>query len=480
MNTAEWIEQARQELLAMNIAELQQSGILPDDGKKFFPVIGYPPLTMFRDMNEGPVFEGFQNRSPSPLSAYVHIPFCPTRCTFCHWITKTRSKHDEVDVYIDHLEREMELFKSKMGLQRIPIKSVLFGGGTPTYPDARQLERLMQAFHRHFDLSECTQFSVEAEPTTLLDDEGWARLQVLKDYGVDRISLGVQSFDDDVLKYMARAHDSTQAFQAIELIRKAGIPVVFIDLIYGYPDQHVDDWARNMLQAVNHDIDGYQLYRLRIKQHGDRQGSIIKHFNNHPERFADVDDILLMKNLGILISEQHGYGEHQTRIFSKKVENISHYLRDWCCGLHDVSGVGVSSWTNLRGVFAQNIGDHDLANYYAYIDRGQVAIDRGKVRTTDDELRRCFILPLKNTQVDKSFYRQRTGVHAEQVFAKELTHLKQLDLIEETEQYIRMTKRGRFFADEVSTQFFNPLYMPFTEVKKITDADKTLSAQSTV
>ncbi len=466
MNVKNWIERAQQEMREIGIDKIRDSGILPERGAKFFPVIGYPPLTMFSDMDQGPLFEDLSSRKERPLLGYAHIPFCPSRCTFCHWITKTKSKSEEVDVYLDYLEREMILYKQNMGVDAIPVQSVLIGGGTPTYPSPKQMERFMKMYTTHYDLSECTQFSVEAEPGTLLGKEGLEKLHIMKDYGVDRISLGVQSFDDDILRYMGRVHTHADTLESIRNMRTAGIENVFIDLIYGYPNQDVEMWARHMLEAVTLDIEGYQLYRLRIKQHGDRQGNIIVQARKNPERFPDTDDVLLMKYLGIMISEENGFHEYQTRCFAKKPEYISHYLRDWAADLADVAGVGVSAWSTLRGVFAINIGDANLQNYYDLIDQGKVAINRGKARTNDDELRRSFILPLKNMRVDKQQFYERTGKTIDDAFINEVTWLKQLGLLEENDQYVSLTKLGKYFADEVATQFFNPDYMPFDDVMR--------------
>ncbi|MDH5729456.1 MAG: coproporphyrinogen III oxidase family protein [Gammaproteobacteria bacterium] len=458
------IAKARAELAAMDIEGVRASGILPASGSKFFPVIGYPPLTMFSDMDQQAIFQNFDSRPARKTIAYIHIPFCPSRCTFCHWITKTKSKSEEVDVYLDYLEKEMILYKTNMGMEKIPAHSVLIGGGTPTYLNVEQTLRFMQMIHRHYDLSVCTQFSVEAEPRTLLGDDGFEKLRIMQDHGVHRISMGVQSFDDDILAYMGRVHTHQDTLDAITQMRRAKIENIFIDLIYAYPNQSVEMWTRNMLQAVELDIEGYQLYRLRVKQHGDRQGNIITQFNKKPDVFPDADTIQLMKHLGIMISEDHGFHEYQTRIFAKKENDISHYLRDWCCGLTDVVGVGVSSWSNLRGVFTLNVGDTSLQTYYDLIDQGKVAINRGKIRTNDDELRRNFILPLKNMKVDKSYYKLLTGITVDEVFGAEIEWLATIGVIEQNNDYVWLSKLGRFFADEVTTQFFNHDYLPFPEV----------------
>jgi oxygen-independent coproporphyrinogen-3 oxidase len=464
MKNAEWVDLARSELDRLGVQKIVQSGVLPANGKKFFPVIGYPPLTMFNDMDQDTLFENFDQRPEGPVSAYAHIPFCPSRCTFCHWITKTKSRSEEVDDYIDHLEKEMELYRSNMGVDAIPTKSVLVGGGTPTYLNPRQMERFLKAFSRYYDLSECTQFSMEAEPTTLLGREGTERLAVMKDYGVQRISLGVQSFDDPVLAAMGRTHNNADTLESIKQMRRAGFDNIAIDLIYAYPNQSVEQWTDNLLTAVSLDIESYQLYRLRIRQHGDRQGNIFSQHSKKPDIFPETDDIHLMKYLGTLISEHHGYNEHQTRIFSRRAEDISHYLYDWCCNLTDVAGIGVSAWSNLRGVFSLNVGDANLENYYRLVDSGKVSVNRGKIRTDDDEKRRSFILPLKNSRVSKQVFTERTGEAVDDCFSTEINWLKGLGLIDEDDKYIQFTRLGRFFADEVATQFFDPAYLPFPEV----------------
>lgn len=463
--THAWIARAKSELEQLNVELVKDSGVLPGRGKEFFPVVSYPPITMYQDMHEDSMFDNFRERPEVPMIGYLHIPFCPSRCTYCHWITKTKSKDDEVEEYIGYLIREMVLYKQRLGLDRIPVTSVLWGGGTPTYPKPDQLERLLKAYHEHYDLSDCTQFSVEAEPTTLLGDDGMARLKLLKQYGVDRISLGVQSVDDKVLPTMGRAHSHQHTLQAIENMRTVGFENIYIDLIYGYPGQSLDKWVEDMLYASTLDVDGYQLYRLRIKQLGDRRGNIVNMLEKKPEMFHSADEVFLMKYLGKIISEDNGFHEFQRRIFSKKDGTSSHYLRDWFLKLYDVAGVGVSAWSTLRGVFTINVGDKDLSQYYEAVDAGRTAINRGKVLTFDDLARRSMMLPLKNDYVDKAFYRQKVGADASDLFHNELDWLKQFGLVEEDHNRIWMTERGAFFADEVATQFFNPQYVAFDDIQ---------------
>jgi oxygen-independent coproporphyrinogen-3 oxidase len=312
----------------------------------------------------------------------------------------------------------------------------------------------------------------------LLGEEGMLRLKIMKDAGVDRISLGVQSFDDQVLRMMGRAHSHAQSMEAIENIRKAGFDNIYIDLIYGYPGQTIENWAEEILHATTLDLTGYQLFRLRIKQTGDRKGTIVNMLERKPEIFHQADDVFLMKYLGKLVSEEHGFHEYQRRIFSKRKDTSSHYLRDWFLKLYDIAGVGVSAWSSLRGVFSINVGDKDLSRYYRYLDEGKVPVNRGKALTFDDFARRSFMLPLKNDYLDKAFYKSFVGEEAGNLFEKEIAWMKQLGMIEENSERIWLTKRGAFFADEVATQFFNPQYVAFGDIRFAPDRKPLLQQQS--
>ncbi len=464
MNAAELVERSAQGILDIGLADAQDSGILPGRGEKFFPVVGYPPLTMFGPMDDEELFRDLDKRPEYPLLGYLHTPFCPMRCSYCHWITIQGAKDDAVDTYIDYLEKEMAIYFSRLGRDRVPVRSVLWGGGTPTYPKARQMERMLKLYRRYHDLSACDQFSVESDPGSLCGQEGLDRLRVMKDHGVDRISLGAQALYDDILRHMRRKQTWRSTLESIENIRKVGIPIVYIDLIYGYPNITLRRWAETLLRAMEMDIEGYQIYRLRIRRHGDRAGHIVGARRENPDWFPEIEDVYRMKWMSIHVGEEYGFTEYHTRLFARGPEHISKYLEYWQNQLNDVIGFGVSSWNNLRGVFSFNVGDDTLQKYYGMIDEGRLPIDRGKVRTLDDEARRSFIVPIKNNRVDKRAYTERTGVDMHAFFGETLVRMKALGMIEEDDTHIWLTQRGRFFVDEVCQQFFEPKYAPFPEV----------------
>lgn len=463
MPTAEaWIERASVELERLQLPELVEAGVLLPD-RRFFPTITYPPVTMYPEAEAADLFDDTPLPGEIPTAVYVHVPFCAFSCAYCHWVKAIGAGPEAIDGYLDLLEMEMDLAVGHLGLERIRACTVLFGGGTPTYPPLPQLTRLFDIFERHVDLADCRQFSFEAEPASLLGDEGWDKLQLLKDRGVQRISLGVQSFLDPVLQRMGRHHSGEQALRSIEQIRRAGIESISIDLIYGYPGQSVHDWIHTMELALGSGADAWHLYRLRVLRHGDVEGVIRKQYRRRSDQFPDRETVHLMKALGLVMSVDSGYDQHFTRIFTTAHEHVTQFMWDYCCNLTHVVGTGPSAWSNHHRTFTLNSGA-DGERYRAQVRAGQLPVDRGMVRDLEHEARRSLILPLKNDRVFKRRFQRRTGLDLMAHFGPELTRLKGLGLVDEDERSVFLTDRGRFVADETMMQLYQRRYLPFPEL----------------
>jgi oxygen-independent coproporphyrinogen-3 oxidase len=446
-STSEWIARASEELASLRIPELREAGVLPH-GDQFLPVVAYPPITMYPKADGPALLAAETDPPPQRTTAYVHVPFCARGCTYCH---------------IDTVTAEMDLALARLGRDRIPVSTCLFGGGTPTLPSARQLDRLITAFRERFPLDSCRQFSFEAEPGNLLGPEGAERLKVLKDHGVQRISMGVQSFDDRILERMRRSHTAREALDAITAIHEAGIDSVSIDLIYGYLGLEVEDWIRTMEIALGSGADAWHLYRLRIKRYGEVQGQVLHEYIEAPEDAPEADRVWLMKMLGQVMSQDNGYHQHFTRIFSAHRRHITEFMWDYCCELADVVGTGPSAWSNYHRTFTLNWGSR-MDTWREEVRAGRMPVERGILRDLETEARRSLLLPLKNDRVVKRKFEARTGLSVDQHFGPELARLESLGLIQQDERSVKLTPRGRFFADETMWQLTQRQHVPFPEV----------------
>ncbi len=453
------METARERIRRLDVSELRAAGLLPGGGL-YYPTIYYPPVPMYGGCGEADILDGLEYDETRPSAVYVHIPFCRTRCLYCHWVVYAAAAERDIDGYLDALALEMELWKEKFGARKIRPRSMLIGGGTPTVLSPAQTARLFRDLRSSLDFGECAQVTCETEPGSILGRTGFEKLRVLKENGVDRISLGVQAFDDGSLSEMGRSHSATDAAEAVEQARKAGFESVSVDLIYGYPGCTPEKWRKSLETALALGIDGFQLYRLRIVPHGDRTGTIKARFEASPEIFPEADEIYLMKQLGLMAAEQGGLEECSCRLFTRGALHASRYLADHTDMLYDVIGFGASSWSNVQGRFYLNTGE-SLERYAAFLREGTLPINRGKARTEDDERRWAAAVTLKHGGVPKKRFRELTGVSLEDAFPRQVDSLGKYGLVEESGSALKLTGRGRFFADEVVMQFYHPRYLPF-------------------
>lgn len=459
MDRLDLIDQAICQLKSLKIDELKESGLIPNNSL-YYPTIYYPPVPMHGSCNENAILNELNYDQLKPCSVYIHIPFCRFKCLYCHWMVHVDSPQSEIDVYLNSLALEIALWKKKFGAAKISPRSVLIGGGTPTALSPKQTATLFRLLNSGLDFRQCTQITCEAEPGSLLGEPGLEKLRILKENGVSRISLGVQAFDDESLRYMGRQHSSREVMEAIEQVRKIGFNSLSVDLIYGYPGSTAEKWLSTLKTAMSLEVDSFQLYRLRIIPHGDRVGTIKNQFDSSPDIFPLPDDIYLMKMLGSLFADKGGFKETSCRLFSRNSDHISHYMVDHSDRLSDVIGFGASSWSNVQGRFYLNTGE-SLEKYATSVRNGILPINRGKTRTADDERRWAVAVTLKHNGVPKNKFRELTGISLNEAFPRQIEKLKKHGLVREQEDLLKLTGRGRFFADEVVMQFYHPRYLPF-------------------
>lgn len=185
---------------------------------------------------------------------YIHVPFCTKRCLYCDFYSNTDMDYKEI--YVKMLIREMELRKNY--LQGEPLETIYFGGGTPSQLSIAELARIFEAIYQHFSTTEQMEITLEANP----DDMTPNYVANLEKLPINRISMGVQSFDEDDLKFLNRRHDVQEAVRAVDLCKRHHIYNISIDLIYGLPNQTVTKWEKNLDEAIRLDIPHLSAYHI--------------------------------------------------------------------------------------------------------------------------------------------------------------------------------------------------------------------------
>ncbi len=440
-----------------SLAQLTAAGLLPKSGD-FLPAVHYPPITMYPAAHEDELFADYRMPDDGLLDVYVHIPFCEQACLFCHYPVRCGDRGDEKDAYLAALEREYDLYLARLGLDRIAVRSVLLGGGTPTYLTPAQLARFLAGFAARADLSACTQYNVDLDPGSMLGEIGLERLAMLQAHGVHRLTIGIQALDDGTLRHMRRTHDTAGALAAIERSLAMGF-VTNIEFIYGYPGQTLGSWQTLIEEAVGLGVHEIQLYRLKVMAYGDKQGAIRRDRERRFEVYPDFVATMEMKALAHAILADHGYFENLNRVFSRDPAVFSHYADNQCCKLRDQIGFGLTAFSSLRDRFVLNTQSFD--DYHQSVAAGRLPLNRGLIRSREDQIRWSLILPLKNREVFKPAFLEQAGVALERVFPRKMAALKEAGLLVEAGDFLRLTDLGRFVADEVVQSFYAPQFLPF-------------------
>lgn len=185
---------------------------------------------------------------------YIHIPFCTKRCLYCDFFSNTEMKYKEP--YLSAVIRELELRKDY--LEGEPVETIYFGGGTPSQLQAADFNRIFEAIHRLFDVSPCAEITLEANP----DDMTPGYVAGLQTLPFNRVSMGVQSFKEEDLRFLNRRHNREQALLAVDLCKKNGLENISVDLIYGLPGQTLEEWKQNLDTVISLDIPHISAYHL--------------------------------------------------------------------------------------------------------------------------------------------------------------------------------------------------------------------------
>jgi oxygen-independent coproporphyrinogen-3 oxidase len=456
----EFLEVARDRVA--DVKRMQEAGLVCKSGD-FYASVHYPPITMYSPIAQEELFKTYTVPEDKLFDVYVHLPFCHGRCLFCHYPVQYGDRLDEKDRYLAALENEMDIYMRLLGLDKVQVRSILVGGGTPTYLTPAQLKYFLDFFVKRLDLSRCEQFNYDVDPATMSGPEGEERLRIMRSYGVDRLTIGVQSLDKGILKIMNRPHGLEEIYESIELSQKHGYQVN-VEFIFGHPGQTLDNWIEVMEQAVRLGVEEIQMYRLKVEAYGDFQGPIKKYKQIRPEECPPPEEAIMMKQLAISILKQHGYHENIRRVFTKEKKHYSAYAWNQCCELYDEIGFGLTAFSSLRDRFGLNTQHFD--EYYRCIEEGRLPVNRGLVRSQDDQIRWSIVLPIKNSEVRSKLFEQRTGVPLRKVFRTKIENLKSFGLVQERpkgdETLLECTERGAFFADQVAQQFHDPKYIPFT------------------
>ncbi|KAB7670092.1 radical SAM family heme chaperone HemW [Bacillus sp. B1-b2] len=376
-------------------------------------------------------------------AAYIHIPFCEHICHYCDF-NKVFLKGQPVDEYLSALEQEMKLTVETYGKQ--PLSTIFVGGGTPTSLSASQLDRLCAMINKELSPLPKIEYTFEANPGDLTED----KLKALYDGGVNRLSFGVQSFNDDLLKRIGRTHKATDVFSSIEAAKKIGFDNISVDLIYSLPGQTISDFKETLDTAFQLDIQHYSGYSLIIEPKTVFYNLMRK--GKLPTPGEDVEANMY----GLLMEEmeKHGFKQYEISNFAKAGYESLHNLTYW--SNEEYFGIGAGSHGYVAGERRSNFGP--LKKYMQPLEEKQFPLLERHLVTKVEKMEEEMFLGLrKNVGVNLDVFKEKFGENPLNLFDQEIQSLLAKGLVVVDDNHLRLSSSGRFLGNEVFQSFIGTL-----------------------
>ena len=369
-----------------------------------------------------------------PSSAYVHIPFCTQICYYCDF-SKVFIKNQPVDAYLEHLIQETRSYEIGK------LRTLYIGGGTPTALSAQQLAYLLTELPKVMDLSEVEEFTIEANPGDLDPD----KIAVLKDSQVNRVSLGVQTFDNKMLKKIGRSHQEQDIYDNIRHLKQAGFDNISIDLIYALPGQTMDQVKENVAKAIDLDIPHMSLYSLILENHTVFMNRMRRGKLPLPKEELEAE----MFEYIIEELEKAGFEHYEISNFSKPGFESRHNLVYWDNAEYYGLGAGASGYVD--GIRYKNHGP--IRHYLEAVEAGKARITEEHLTLEEKMEEELFLGLRKKTGVSKVRFEEKFGVSFDQRYGQVVASLTEQGLLVPDDKQVRMTKRGLFLGDTVAEKF---------------------------
>jgi oxygen-independent coproporphyrinogen III oxidase len=372
-------------------------------------------------------------------SLYVHIPFCASKCYYCDFNSYV-STPDVMDRYLDGLDRE--LARVAADYEHDPLQTVFIGGGTPTIFDARQSERMVEMLHRHFRLAEGAEVSVEANPGTV-DLE---KLKVLRQGGINRLSFGVQSFDNDLLVKLGRLHDRDAVYRSWELARQAGFGSINLDLMFGLPGQTVETLEKSLGALQGLGPEHVSAYSLKVEE----GTPFYTWFERGKLILPPEEDEVKMYQLVMDTLQGNGYDMYEISNFAKPGHRSRHNQVYWRNEPYMATGSGAHGYVN--GV--RYVNQKDVPLYIETTVKGERPVVEQEEISEQYQMEDTMMVGLRLSEgVSFARFRERHGREMIDVFGEPIRKYESRGLLAVDDVGVRLTEQGKFLGNEVFAAF---------------------------
>jgi oxygen-independent coproporphyrinogen-3 oxidase len=366
-----------------------------------------------------------------PRAAYVHVPFCAHHCGYCDFAVAV-GQDEQMERYLDALAAELTTLEKPQH-----VETLFLGGGTPTYLPANLLARLLRLVRDWLPVNPGGEISIEANPGTL-DEE---RIAVLTAHGVNRVSLGAQSFHPHVLRVLERDHQPPDVPQAVERLR-GRVAAVSLDLIFGVPGQSLDDWRSDLEQALRLPIDHVSTYGLTYEKGTrlwkQRRGGQVQALSEE----AELEQYLLaMDMLGAA-----GFEHYEISSFARPGRRCRHNQVYWANHAYFGFGMGAARYVQGR----RQLNTRSLQGYLRRTLAGKPAMMQSEQLGSEERARETISVQLRRGEgIDRQAFREQTSFSLDNLAGDTVARQVELGLLVDDGERVRFSRRGKCVADAV-------------------------------
>jgi oxygen-independent coproporphyrinogen-3 oxidase len=374
------------------------------------------------------------------IALFVFIPFCKIKCTYCDFNAYANMSR-VMEPYADATAREIQLVAERSA-ERAPAKSVYFGGGTPSLVPMAHIEKILRACTESFSLNAKAEITLEANPGTVDSD----KLRAFRSLGINRLSLGVQSFDDATVRRLNRGHTVQDAMDTYDLARHAGFDNLNLDLIYGLPLQTLAQWRDTLERALALAPEHLSLYALKVEQDTGLEYQIAHGKYPHPDDDLAADMYILAEEM----LAASGYLHYEISNWARPGLESQHNLTYW----HNEPylGFGAGAHSSFAGKRFWNV--LSPLEYVRRIERGESVVEGSEEIGRDLEMAETMILGLRLGEgISFEQFEKRYGEDASSKYGAVLAEVHGLGLVELDDLGVRLTPRGRLLSNEVFWRF---------------------------
>ncbi|MDF9408337.1 radical SAM family heme chaperone HemW [Pelotomaculum isophthalicicum JI] len=375
------------------------------------------------------------------LGLYIHVPFCVRKCRYCDFISYPY-EDGAAGIYLDSLSKEIEMYGNILPEREKVLASVFIGGGTPTCLPAEKLVFILETVRKVFYLLPECEITVEANPGTVNQES----LALLRKSGVNRLSLGVQAFQDSILSVLGRIHTAAEATGAVHAAREAGFENLNLDLIYGIPGQTGEDWLESLNQVANLDPEHIAVYGLQLEAGTPLEQAVS--CGGLKPCSEDLD--LFMYQTAIDYLTSRGYVHYEISNFARSGRESVHNLTYWLNQAY--LGFGPAAHSYLRNERFAN--ESTVSGYAGSLVQGKLPVASRETGTIRNEMAETMFLGLRLLRgVDLEAFYQRFGRRAEDIYRAEIASLREAGLVDLADGYLRLTAKGLPVGNEVFQEF---------------------------